>query len=108
MNTFADPLKAAVRQAAGKTAVIDGAAAFTYAELLVRCERLAGGLAGLGVTQGDRVAILAGNSHRYIETYVGVPAPFAITTTPSTSIPICRPGASFHSESTSASIPANW
>lgn len=28
----------------------------------------------LGVNKGDRVAILAANSHHYIETYVGVPA----------------------------------
>ncbi len=74
MHTFADPIKAAVRQAPNKTAVIDGASSFTFTELHERCARLAGALGGLGLERGDRVAILAGNSHRYIETYVGVPA----------------------------------
>ncbi len=74
MHTFADPIKAAVQLAPDKIGVIDGAAAFTYRELHDRCARLGGALKALGLQKGDRVAILAGNSHRYIETYVGVPA----------------------------------
>jgi len=74
MHTFADPIKAAVRLAADKVGVIDGDASFTFQALHDRCAKLAGALAGLGINPGDRVAILAGNSHRYIETYVGVPA----------------------------------
>src|SRR4029079_3170041 len=38
------------------------------------CARLAGGLYGLGLDAGDRVAILAANSHPYVETYTAVPA----------------------------------
>lgn len=74
MLTFADPLRRALQIAADRTAVIDGDRSFTYTEFNNRCERLAGGLYGLGLKAGDRVAILAGNSHAYIETYVGVPA----------------------------------
>ncbi len=74
MLTFADPLRRALQIAANRTAVIDGDRSFTYTEFNERCERLAGGLYGLGLKAGDRVAILAGNSHAYIETYVGVPA----------------------------------
>ena len=74
MLTFADPLRRALQIGADRTAVIDGDRSFTYAEFNNRCERLAGGLYGLGLKAGDRVAILAGNSHAYIETYVGVPA----------------------------------
>ncbi|MEM8767979.1 MAG: AMP-binding protein [Pseudomonadota bacterium] len=74
MHTFADPIKAAVRLAPEKTGVIDGGSSFTFTELHDRCARLAGALGALGLERGDRVAILAGNSHRYIETYVGVPA----------------------------------
>ncbi len=74
MHTFADPIRTAVRLAADKVGVIDGDATFTFAELHDRCAKLAGALAGLGLNPGDRVAILAGNGHRYIETYVAVPA----------------------------------
>jgi len=74
MLTFADPLRRALQIAADRTAVIDGDRSLTYSQFNERCERLAGGLYGLGLKAGDRVAILAGNSHVYLETYVGVPA----------------------------------
>ncbi len=74
MHTFADPIRTAVRLAGDKVGVIDGEASFTFRTLHERCAKLAGALAGLGLQKGDRVAILAGNGHRYIETYVGVPA----------------------------------
>lgn len=41
----------------------------TWAETRDRVWRLAGALKGLGVSKGDRVAILAGNSDRYLEYY---------------------------------------
>ncbi|MEM9621664.1 MAG: AMP-binding protein [Pseudomonadota bacterium] len=74
MHTFADPIKRAIQVAGEKTAVIDGAQQFTYAELYERCQRLVAGLRGLGLSKGDRVAIWSDNNHQYIETYVGVPA----------------------------------
>ena len=74
MHTFAEPLLAAVSNAADKTAIIDQDQSFSYQRLHDRCCQLAGGLTGTGLRKGDRVAILAGNSHHYIETYVGVPA----------------------------------
>jgi long-chain acyl-CoA synthetase len=74
MNTFADPLHRAVRVGRTTEAVVDGERRITYEELLSRCRRLVGGLAGAGMAPGDRIAILAGNCHPYIETYVGVPA----------------------------------
>ncbi|WP_338580926.1 long-chain fatty acid--CoA ligase [Pseudomonas sp. MAG733B] len=45
----------------------------TYAEFGDRVARLAGALKGLGVTSGDRVAMLSLNSLRYIEYYQAVP-----------------------------------
>ncbi|MCS7003343.1 MAG: AMP-binding protein, partial [Dehalococcoidia bacterium] len=45
---------------------------FTYAELYDRVARLAAGLARIGVTKGDKVAILQTNSNEYIETYYAV------------------------------------
>jgi len=74
MHTFADPLARAVQIAAQNIAVVDKGESFTYLDLQDRCSRLAGGLYGLGLEKGDRVAIWADNCHQYIETYVGVPA----------------------------------
>ena len=74
MHTFADPLRRALQIAADKVAVVDGDQQFTYTQLADRCARLVGGLYGLGLEAGDRVAIWADNSHAYIEAYVGIPA----------------------------------
>lgn len=74
MHTFADPLKYAARMAPNRTAVIDGSHTISYGDLLQRCRLLAGSLLALGLNKGDRVAILASNGQRYIETYMGVPA----------------------------------
>src|SRR4051794_37974098 len=38
-----------------------------------RCRRLAAGLGALGLKRGDRVAVVARNSHRYLELYQAVP-----------------------------------
>lgn len=54
-----------------RTAVVDGARRWTYAELHDRCTRLAGALTGLS---GDRpVAVLAPNNHVMLEAHYGVP-----------------------------------
>ena len=74
MRTFADPLKYASRIAPTKTALIDGVESVNFAKLHRRCRLLAGALRDLGLNKGDRVAILANNGQRYIETYMGVPA----------------------------------
>jgi len=41
----------------------------TYAELLSRVRRLASALCARGVRKGDRLGVLATNSHRYVECY---------------------------------------
>ena len=74
MHTLASPLIHAAKMAAEKTAVIDGDKSFSYRELRERCCLLGAALSELGLKKGDRVAIWAGNGHRYIETYVAVPA----------------------------------
>lgn len=73
MNTLIDPLRRAVRVAAGRTAVQCGELSLTYAETWERCRRLVGGLHALGITKGDRVAVIGANCHRYLEIYQAVP-----------------------------------
>jgi long-chain acyl-CoA synthetase len=68
------PLRRAVRVAGDRPAVRFGSVELTYAETWERCARLAGGLRGLGLERGDRVALVAQNSHRYLELYQAVPA----------------------------------
>lgn len=50
-------------------AVVSDGRRFTYAQLWDRVRRAAGMLADLGVGPGTRVAVLATNSHRYVEAY---------------------------------------
>ena len=58
---------------ADRLAMIDGDRSFTYSELAERSLRLAGALAGLGVGPGDRVSVLAPNTHVALEAHFGVP-----------------------------------
>jgi long-chain acyl-CoA synthetase len=67
------PLRRAARVAADRPAVRFGDVALTYAETWDRSRRLAGALGGLGLGRGDRVAVVARNSHRYLELYQAVP-----------------------------------
>lgn len=61
-----------------RVGVVCGSSAFTYRELKCRSERLATGLAGIGVQPGDRVAYLSFNNHQLFEGYFGVPQARAI------------------------------
>jgi long-chain acyl-CoA synthetase len=74
MHTFVDPFARAQKLFAHRIAMVNGDIRLTYAETWARCCRLAGALTQLGVQQGDRVAILALNSHQYLEVYMAVPA----------------------------------
>ena len=52
-----------------KTAVIFGPHRFTFAQFRERVNRLANALLGLGLTKGDRLAVLAENCHQYMEIF---------------------------------------
>jgi fatty-acyl-CoA synthase len=56
-----------------RTAVVEGDDRWTYAQFHDRCRRNAGLLAAAGVAPGDRVAVLAPNSHMMLESHFGVP-----------------------------------
>ena len=56
-----------------RDAVIFQGRAWTYAQVYDRARRLAGALAALGVSKGDRVALWIGNRAEFIEILFGVP-----------------------------------
>jgi len=58
---------------ADRIAVIDENRRYTYAEFLGRSLRLAGALRALGIEAGERVAVLAPNTHVLLEAHYGVP-----------------------------------
>ena len=66
-------LQRAARVFGDRVGVVDGPVRFTYAEFLERSLRLAGALRALGVAEGDRVGVLAGNSHMMLAAHHGVP-----------------------------------
>src|SRR5262252_7627677 len=53
--------------------VVDGGLRLTYEQFFDRCDRWSAALQGLGVTQGDRVASIAPNTHAQLESYYAVP-----------------------------------
>src|SRR5689334_24993686 len=50
-------------------ALIQSARQWTFRHLLERADRLAAGLAGLGLSRGDRICILAQNDVGYVDLY---------------------------------------
>ncbi|WP_274631196.1 long-chain-fatty-acid--CoA ligase [Arvimicrobium flavum] len=65
------PLRRMGQLAAKRLAVVDGAERRNWSQVNDRVARLAAGLGALGINVGDRVAILALNSSRYMEAYFG-------------------------------------
>jgi long-chain acyl-CoA synthetase len=74
MYTFAQPLNRALGTASEFPAVVCQDNRRTYAELGSRCRRLAGAMRKLGLAPHDRVGVIALNSDRYLELYLGLPA----------------------------------
>ena len=66
-------LHRAMQQHPDRTAVCFGERRRSFRELGERVARLAAGLQSLGMATGDRVAMLAMNSDRYLEYQLGVP-----------------------------------
>ena len=56
-----------------REAVVDGDQRWSYAQFFDRCDRWSSALQRLGVTQGDRVAYIATNTHAHLEGSYGVP-----------------------------------
>ena len=64
-QTLGDVLRRTALRVPAKTAIICGETQWTYAEFDALVTRLAAGLARIGVLQGERVAVLARNSHGF-------------------------------------------
>ncbi len=64
-QTLGDVLRRTALRVPAKTAIICGETQWTYAEFDALVTRLAAGLAKIGVQQGERVAVLARNSHGF-------------------------------------------
>ena len=58
---------------AEREAVVDGAVRLTYREFFERCDRWSAALQRFGIGPGDRVAIIAPNTHSHLETCYAVP-----------------------------------
>ncbi len=65
-------MRRSIREHADDTAVVFEQERQSYAALGARAERLAGGLHGLGLDEGDRVAVLLSNRLEYPEVNVGL------------------------------------
>jgi fatty-acyl-CoA synthase len=67
-QTLGDLLRRTAQRTPEKVAVVCGDVSWTYAGLDEICSRLASGFARLGLRVGDRVAVLARNSHAFAVT----------------------------------------
>jgi long-chain acyl-CoA synthetase len=73
-RTFGGVLRRGLLVGGERTAVVCGDVRLTHRELADRTRRLGDALARRGLVPCDRVAVLAGNCHRYLELYLGLPA----------------------------------
>eukprot|EP01136_Pigoraptor_vietnamica_P009331 Opistho-1_new@45739 len=64
-QTIADALHRTAQRLPAKTAIACGATRWTYAGFNALVSRLAAGLNQIGVGEGDKVAVLARNSHGF-------------------------------------------
>jgi fatty-acyl-CoA synthase len=64
-HSLGDLLRRSAQRQPNKPAVICGSVTWTFSEFDAICNRLARGLLGLGLSKGDRVAVLSRNSHAF-------------------------------------------
>ena len=69
--TIRDVLESAARKWGERTAIVDGEYRCTYGELHLQALKVAGGLAGLGVSKGDRVAVCLPNRLEWVAAFFG-------------------------------------
>jgi acyl-CoA synthetase (AMP-forming)/AMP-acid ligase II len=69
MPTIPGSLRSTARRVPGDPALVFGDRAYTYAGLDAAVDRTASALAGLGLRRGDRFALMAANSDRFVVTF---------------------------------------
>jgi fatty-acyl-CoA synthase len=74
-------LRRSARVFGDRIAVIDDDVTFTYAEFLDRVRRITGALIALGIQPGDRVAVIAPNTHVMLALHYAVPLAQAVLVT---------------------------
>jgi len=65
-QTLADTLRRSAARVPDRLGLACGATRWTYREFHAVSERLAAGLVGRGIRRGDKVALLAHNSHGFV------------------------------------------
>ncbi|WP_264942158.1 AMP-binding protein [Sphingomonas canadensis] len=70
---YVSAIRAAIARRGGTLASIFEGRRRTWAETLERAERIAGGLAALDVSPGDRIAVLSANSDDFMALYLAIP-----------------------------------
>ncbi len=71
-ETLSDVAAATAARVGNRTAIVDGAVRLGFGELVDRAERVATGLAALGVAAGDVVAVQLPNWHETVTAYLGI------------------------------------
>ena len=71
-QTLGDLLRRSARRHPDKSAILCGDVHWTYGEFDAICDRVAAGFASQGVAAGDRVAVLARNSHAFAAVRFGL------------------------------------
>jgi cyclohexanecarboxylate-CoA ligase len=71
-ETLAHVATATATRIPTRTAVVDGAVRLGFDDLIARAERVAAGLAALGVEPGDVVAVQLPNWHETVTAYLGI------------------------------------
>lgn len=71
-ETFSSLLRDRAARYAERTAVVAGETRWSYAELLARAERIAGGLLALGLRPGDRVVVQLPNIAEFLSVVFGL------------------------------------
>src|SRR6266436_8229920 len=64
-QNIADLLRRSAARYPNRVAIVCAQTHWTYAQFSVLCDRLAAGLAAVGIAPSDRVAVLARNSHAF-------------------------------------------
>jgi fatty-acyl-CoA synthase len=64
-----------------RLAVVHGTRRYTWSETFARCRQLASALTGIGIGEGDTVALMASNTPEMLEAHFGVPMAGAILNT---------------------------